>query len=600
MNALARLVGGCKLLMVAALLAACGVGGEGTGALTTSAAKGPIEGFGSVIVAGQRYDDSSLVALEEIEPGQPRALALSALRPGMQVELQGDGTQALQLRVAPALVGQVSSIDLAAGRLVLAGQTVQIDATPLEPTLLEGLARLADLRVGDSTQIHGHRDASGILRASHMARTSANPDTRVTGTVVSADSTSLRIGALTVDLTNAQRLPAGLQVRAGDSLVAWGRLNSRDILVAQVLQGADTATLADLGTQRLAGRVSGLQTGASFTVQGQRVDASQATLNGPVGLALAEGVWVTVEGPRRGGVLTAARVGLYADSSVPVVELAAAVTDLANGASFRMRGVPVDTSTARFQSLLPSNVSNGVRLSVQGRIDGAQIRASQVQPAPLEADTVLVSVGEISESELLQRRFKIIGLEPVFQLNSSTRYVNGDPALWGDGVRVELRSKLSNGVQTVEQLRYLDANPLVLINGLAGNVEPGPGVGEGEFDVGSTLLYWDAATQFLGSTGTAADLQTGRQVRVTARDEGGRLIAVRVDARVAAPGTVVLRGTVTDYLSAASFRIDGQRIDGTAAVFAPSDLSARLNGAYVDVEGSLVNGVLRASRISDP
>ncbi len=45
---------------------------------------------------------------------------------------------------------------------------------------------------------------------------------------------------------------------------------------------------------------------------------------------------------------------------------------------------------------------------------------------------------------------------------------------------------------------------------------------------------------------------------------------------------------------------DGQRVDASAARFQPPELAAGLAGAYVDIEGTLENGVLRASAVSDP
>jgi hypothetical protein len=56
---------------------------------------------------------------------------------------------------------------------------------------------------------------------------------------------------------------------------------------------------------------------------------------------------------------------------------------------------------------------------------------------------------------------------------------------------------------------------------------------------------------------------------------------------------------VTDFVSTASFRVAGQQVDGGAARFEPAGSGAAsiANGRFVEVEGSVVAGVLKAVKV---
>src|SRR5665213_2200716 len=127
-----------QLVCASALLGGCGGGSDpagpssgGTGSATVSSfAAGPISGFGSIIVNGVRFDDSTAVVSDDDgSPGTTGSLKL-----GMTAEVHGgaisdDGTgpraKASEIVFGAALVGPVASIDATAKTLVVLGQTVQ-------------------------------------------------------------------------------------------------------------------------------------------------------------------------------------------------------------------------------------------------------------------------------------------------------------------------------------------------------------------------------------------------------------------------------------------------------------------------------------------
>ncbi len=118
-----------KLACIAAILAGCGGGGDSGTTSTTSFASGPIQGFGSIIVNGVRFDDSSAkVSSEDDDNGESRNR--SELKLGMVVDVQGGATssddsgrhgKANDIRFGSELVGPVTA--LAADGFTLLGQT---------------------------------------------------------------------------------------------------------------------------------------------------------------------------------------------------------------------------------------------------------------------------------------------------------------------------------------------------------------------------------------------------------------------------------------------------------------------------------------------
>ena len=83
---------------------------------------------------------------------------------------------------------------------------------------------------------------------------------------------------------------------------------------------------------------------------------------------------------------------------------------------------------------------------------------------------------------------------------------------------------------------------------------------------------------------------------------GGRLVASDIHlVSTAVPGSensmVEIEGVITDFASLASFRVNGQLIDGRGATVIGGTAAALGNGAKVEVEGPLTQGVVIASGI---
>ena len=299
-------------------LAACGGGVETGGTGAGAYVQGPISGFGSVIVAGVRFDDSAA----SIEDPDGRVRGRDDLRLGMLVEVEsgpirddgsgGRAATATRVRLGSALLGPVSASELAGTRLTVLGQAVRLTAT----TVMDGVAGgAAALAIGDIVEVHGFIDAqTGGYLATRVERRSAAPQRyqlRGLVTEVNRDAKTLRIGSQGFDLTAVGGVPAGLGVdqfvRLGlDIALVGGRWPV--LVLATELHRPD-----DRDQVELEGLITSFASATSFSVNGVAVVASATTRFPDGSTALGLGVRVEVSGRTRAGVLLADSVKIESD-----------------------------------------------------------------------------------------------------------------------------------------------------------------------------------------------------------------------------------------------------------------------------------------------
>ncbi|MEE4185333.1 MAG: DUF5666 domain-containing protein [Gammaproteobacteria bacterium] len=237
-----------RLAVVAAsaTLAACGGGGGADGVSTAGIDRlgivtGPVTGFGSVIVNGITYNtDTATFNVDENPDAQQ-----SDLRLGDIVVLTVDPdlapTRALQVLSQAALEGPVQSVDVPAGRLLIAGQTVRVTPATLIDTAAGG-GSLAGIQVGEFLEVHGFADAEGALRATRIDV--GGGDVEVSGVLSNLDTVArtFSIGALVVDYG---AVPAEIEGFAGGELTngalveAEGTLNGAGVLLADEVEAND-------------------------------------------------------------------------------------------------------------------------------------------------------------------------------------------------------------------------------------------------------------------------------------------------------------------------------------------------------------------------
>ena len=365
------------LAAAAALVSACGGGSDADPTSVTesatSFAAGPISGFGSVIVNGVRYDDSSATVLDDDDGGRSR----DALKLGMMVEVDGaqmDRTaaqgKALRIRFGSEIVGPVNSVNLAAGSLVVLGQMVRTTATTVFDDSLPG--GLAALTAGTLVEVHALFDAaSGSYIATRIEDEDNTSFYKLRGVITNLDAAGKTFN-LGSEVINFAGLPAAdLPNLLADGQRVRVRLQTTPVAgqwVAVALRPG-VRKLEDREEAHLRGSVTALSSTAAFEVNGLAVDARSASFpDGTAGVVL--GVQVEVEGRVVNGVLVASKVELDARHAGERhrFELHGAISALDTVTrSFTLRGVRVgygDGTTFRDGSA--ANLAEGREVEVKG------------------------------------------------------------------------------------------------------------------------------------------------------------------------------------------------------------------------------------------
>ncbi len=367
-------------------LAGCGGGVEtgGTGATGGAYVEGPITGFGSIVVAGVHFDDSSA----RIEDADGSVRGRDALLLGMRVEVDsgtiaddgsgGRSATASRVRFASDLLGPVTNTDARGLLIAVLGQVVRVTSA----TVVDGVpGGAASLVAGDIVEVHGFIDPGALIDryvATRIERRSATPAAyRVRGLVreLTTSPPSLRVGAQGFDLA-ATGVPAGL---------ANGQLVRMTVGTAQVAGRWPVTAIAveprrvlDRDDAEVEGLITALTSITRFAVNGIDVDASGANfVDGSSGILL--GARVKVRGRSAGGELIATSVDLRSDDDAfnDGVDLREVITDLNTAAqTFRVRGITVYYGNGpRFDNGTVSDLANGRRVRVRGLLSQDRTRA---------------------------------------------------------------------------------------------------------------------------------------------------------------------------------------------------------------------------------
>ena len=390
------------LICAAFAITACGGGGDGgsttSGAAATSGstfASGPITGFGSVIVNGVRFDDSSASVTDD-DGASHRS---DELRLGMMTEIDSAGVTtdssgslrslARAIRFGSEIIGPVTSVAADGSSLVVLGETVKINpATLIDDRLVGGLAALVP---GTSVvEVHGVLDvAAGTYVATRIEPKPNALFFKLRGVVSNIDKTAhtLRIGSGTETISYdaiAANVPAALdngslvRIRLQTTKVAGQWVAVTLISGVRKLDDHDEAELEGTIT------ASTFATDKKFSVNGIAVDASNALFpNGSAGILV--GARVEVKGKAVSGVVIATRVNVETehDREAAGFELHGAISALdATAKTFVLRGITVSfaSTTIEFRKGTVTDLANGKKIEVKGvrSADGSTLTATRI------------------------------------------------------------------------------------------------------------------------------------------------------------------------------------------------------------------------------
>lgn len=612
MTALARLLARVAVTLAAIALAGCGggmqagVGSGGSGA-PLAVGLGPVTGFGSIIVNGERYDETGAEVMVDERPDRARAATVAAIRLGMHAELQHRNLVVAIATVAAEVVGPVTSVS--ATSFVALGQTVQVNADPARLTVFEGFGSLTDLASGAVVEVHGDRAGNGDILATRVELKPAGlPLVRVAGTATNVNGRTFSIGALNVDAAAATLVPAGATIANGQRVVAWTDVPYTGGMLAAKVVRVGASTIAPNAAVTLDGVIGDFQGAASFRVSGVPVSAGQVPITGGAVADLRNGVQVRVRGTFSGTVLNATSVEIL-QAAQATVQLTGPITDFGGAdAPFRIRNTLVRvTPQTSYLDGSASNLGTGAVVKAAGLLSGGTVQLTTVEFLPVAADSqnvvsgrIVGPVGAIAADG--SRTFRIEGLKEDVKATAATTYRNGTVADVSAGRQVRITGALDGTQFVAGQVEFMDnpsSPPSFEIEGTAGSVQSTSVVVNGQ-----TLQLTAATTYTLdGETTTSASLRNGVAVEVVATRIGTTVTAVSIEI-IESAGEVEasIRGRVSGRAppNATSFMVATQRVSVTGnprVLPASKSLADVVNGVDVKVDGTVTNGVLIATRI---
>jgi hypothetical protein len=364
-------------------------------------AVGPINTFGSIVVNGVRYETTAATFTINDSAGTQDDLKVGQVVTVLGTIDSNDTTgDATQVTFDDSVKGPVESIDIAANRLVVLGQTVLISPDTsfddsFSPASLEGVS------VGQIVEISGQFDASGNIVATRIEPKPAGTIFEVHGTVSGLDAANFRfnLNALVVDYSsalldnfNAGQIADGDFVEAkGTSLGAAGELVATQVELETFLTGGDDGDHVEIE-----GFITRFVSAQDFDVAGVPVTTDGATtFVGGVAADLGLNVKVEAEGDLdANGIIVADKIDIRRSKAVRVTANADSV-DAANNALVVL-GISVnidaltrleDKSSADVDPLTLADVSAG---------DYLEIRGSEF---PAGSGTILATIFEREDSD---------------------------------------------------------------------------------------------------------------------------------------------------------------------------------------------------------
>jgi hypothetical protein len=354
--------------------------------------------------------------------------------------------------------GTAQMIDAGAGTLVVAGQTFVVNATTqFEDKSAAALTSfaLASLHVGDRVNIKAARTASSYLalrieRLDLAAPPEAAPTAKTEGTIANFVSiASFDVGARRVNASSARIVNGtAADLANGRRVEVEGVLSGATLMASRV--GFAIETTLPPATVSIEGTIADFVSRASFSVAGQRVDASGASFENGSAADLANGRVVEVKGLASGATVVASNVSFRAAPAEATLEIEGRITDYVSNASFRVGGQSVDASRAQFKNGSISDLANGRRVHVKGALAGAVLKATMVEfedAATLEGAS---AKGKVTDFVSIAN-FKVAGRSIDA---SAARFEGGTAADLRNGKEVEVDGTLVGAILKAARVAF--------------------------------------------------------------------------------------------------------------------------------------------------
>ncbi len=473
--------------VLALSLTGCGGGTDGTGVGPSAGAAVTSSGAmtrGSVILNGTRFDDATAIITDDRGRGAAR------LETGMVVKLRGrsdDGVNGVadRIDIENEVRGSIQSIDAAASpqRFIVTGLTVLVD----DQTAYANVAGFAALAIGLRVEVHGLRDAGGVLRATRVEAVGAQDGLdELRGAIGNLDTVADQFtlnGNVPVHYGGASFSPAGASEA---SLTAGVIVEVRGSFAGGVFT-ASRVEIEDLEDEPFRGlvgekqEVEGFVSGftahpGSLQVNGRTVQTTASTrFEGGTAADLANGVKIEAEGRIDAqGVLVATKIAfkqtrVILHGRATAVD-AAARTLVVLGQSVRADDLTrIDArSSAGNSTQLADIVANVDCVEVRGTLVAGSLVAEEIrEPSGCSRDLVQARV--LVEDEANARLGFFGNLVALLPANAQFRNLADAPITRAEffaavnaagagraGTLVKLRGAFAGGILTVEEAELED------------------------------------------------------------------------------------------------------------------------------------------------
>lgn len=612
-RAAVRAVTSATLALALAGLAGCGGGGTqfaSGGIVGTGDARVLSSGIitatapGAIVVNGQTVGIAgAAISINGV------AASAAELRIGMVVAVDGrvnpDGSAvATSIAYRAEVSGVVDGVDTGASTFTLLGQRVRTDRL----TVFEG-GTLASL-LGQRVEVSGLRSGPADVYATWI-QVSAEPPpavvpVEVVGTVANLDAAQKRfnVGTQAVDYASlaGASVPAGLANGSNVRVTGTVPVNGGTVTATAIVIVAPPLPGENAQRVELEGFVTDFASLGSFRVNGQPVDASAATFENGTAASLANGARVEVKGRLVNGIVLASKIEFDHPATVDLDGNVQSIN--VPGATFVVGGetVAVNAST-QFEDRLSTpdpafglaKLVIGDRVSVQARAGPAAWIALRVERRALDAPppgTETVKVEGTISGFVSVADFTVAGQ----RVNASgASFENGRASDLAVGIRVEVEGSLAGGILVASKVQVTLPDPSEDAQTVKVSGPISAFLSKASFLVAGQPVDASSATF---EDGNAGDLANGRTVEATGVVSGGVLRATRIKFASQSGGTELeVEGAIESYTSPASFRVSGQTINASGATYRNGTAADLAVGRKVHVTGSLVAGVLAATRV---
>ena len=181
---------------------------------------------------------------------------------------------------------------------------------------------------------------------------------------------------------------------------------------------------------------------------------------------------------------------------------------------------------------------------------------------------------------------------------SNARFDNGSPLALVNGINISVEGVMIGNVLVASEVK-LPRTAASIEDELKGFVTA---VGAaGTIFVNGTAV--DVSKAVI-TGGTLAQLVVGAKVEVHGVLTAGKFVASRVQIEEAAsstPSTALgqaeIKGVISAFVSVSNFLVAGQKVDASSALIEDGTVASLNNGATVEVNGLVVVGVIKATRV---